>query len=423
MDSHNGEVMKVKIINTPEKTDLLGKFQIEKTLDCVKKLISDLGADEPEFKVCFSTEMHGFIVADVEGRPFCDYISWKNECAREIFRGCSYLDYVKGLLREKEILNTGMIVKAGLPSVNLFYLLNNLLKDIPEEDIYFYTLGDYMIRILSGKAPYIHCTNAAATGLFDIVSNQWNEVIIDKLGMAGVHFPSIYHGEEPIEATIDNHRLLLYPAVGDQQAALLGSEMLNENTLSVNLGTGGQVSILSRTLKLSKNYQTRPYFYGFYLKTLPHIPSGRALNVYFNFIKEVVCHFFQAEDDVIWQYILSSAEQSRRNDMEIDMSFFTNPLTDNTQGSISSIQEGNFNVGNLFRSIYVQMAVNIGKAVSKLDIKEFDKIVFSGGVVKKTSLLRKFILEELKYKGKYDIAENETFKGLYRYLQLLEEKG
>ena len=259
--------------------------------------------------------------------------------------------------------------------------------------------------------------------MFDLETCRWNEKILRKTGLQDIHFPEISRGRSFIEAELDRRQLFLFPAIGDQQAALLGSSLLEEDTLSVNLGTGGQVSVLTKSKVFSNGYQTRPYFYDLYLKTLPHIPSGRALNVYFHFVQELIRDFMPVEDDKIWDYIMRKAEESSREDLDIELSFFSNPLSDAAGGAVSSIQEGAFGIGNLFRSIYRQMAVNVRKAVDKLEIGDYEKLIFSGGVARKTPLLRKFILEELAYSGVYEIAENETLKGLYRYLKSLGYEG
>jgi len=140
------------------------------------------------------------------------------------------------------------------------------------------TLGDYILKALSSKQPVCHPSNAAATGFYDLRKNNWNLNIIRNAGAADISFPEI--GTEESVFRLEHVWLHALPAIGDQQAALLGAGLKDKRTLSFNLGTGAQVSRLVSDAACSCRYQIRPYFYNYYLKTLPHIPSGRALNVY-----------------------------------------------------------------------------------------------------------------------------------------------
>lgn len=412
-DSFTGSFGMPEIQKTPEYGKQ--KAGIHETIEIVKKMINRLSLNEEEVQVGFSTEMHGFLLADKNGNALTDYISWKDERANRILGKRTYVEEVCYLLEEDEILHTGMPVKAGLPSVNLFYQLKNDFKTAEKQSLYFYTLGDYLIRTLSGKEPQIHITNAAATGLCDLRTCQWNEKLIKKLGMQGIHLPKITTQNKKVEGRLGGKKVFFYPAIGDQQAALLGSEFKGEKNVSLNFGTGAQVSILRKQAVFSEKYQVRPYFNNSYLYTIPHIPSGRALNVYFNFVKQIVNSFTQADDNVIWEYILKETAKDTYGSMEIDMSFFTNAVTKKCVGSIGNVEEDKFTVGNLFHSVYKQIAVNARQMADVLSNDKFDVLYFSGGVVRKNRILREFMLKEFEA-GEYIIAENETLKGICNYI-------
>ncbi len=410
----NGDIEKVEIVKTPTNTGL-GQFRIVKTVEIVRSLIHILGEDYDELKIGFSTEMHGFLIADKEGKPITDYISWQDECGNERFGECTYIEAVRRKLNDNEINRTGMPIKAGLPNVNLFYQLNNQLRNIPKDNMFFYTLGDYFIRILSGKEPYIHTTNAAATGIYDLINKDWNYSIINKLGMGGIHFPRITDEPQLVSGKIYNKTVYYYPAIGDQQAALLGSGLKDMHTVSLNFGTGAQVSALCKDIDFSYKYQTRPFFNGVFIRTIPHIPSGRALNVYFNFIKNSICAFSEVNDDDIWNYILKEVKKEQSGNIEIDMSFFTNAITNNVTGSISNIKEKDFTVGNLFLSVFKRITENARNMYDCLKTEQVDTIIFSGGVVRKNELLRTMMMKKFEISNA-EVAENETLKGVYMYI-------
>jgi sugar (pentulose or hexulose) kinase len=372
-----------------------------------------------------SNEMHGFIITDKDGNERTDYISWQSELIPNGKDKDSYLTDITGIIPEQDIMNTGMPLKLGLPSVNLYYLFyEKILTRSTSESTrhYFYTLGDYLIRVISGKQPYVHPTNAAATGLYDIQNQSWNKNILKNLHIdESICFPEIC-GTKTIACDFLNRNLIIYPAIGDQQAALYGAGLFEESTLSLNLGTGAQASIVTSSVKIplmKTAYQTRPYLkYGTYLNTIPHIPSGRALNIFFKFIKEIIIKFNkEADDDAIWEYIIEQSINNNLENLEIDMSFFSNAISDKRTGHISNIKENNFSIGNLFLSIYKTIAKNTYIAAEKLtDLNKIKKIVFTGGVVNKNPSLQKMILDEFEFIHGYHIETEETFKGILNYI-------
>ena len=248
---------------------LLEPIQINHLLPMVKDLILDLAFDVDDFKLCISNEMHGFILAYQDGSPYTDYISWQKEYGNEMIDGKTSVEILSKAELADEILKTGMPLRGGLPSSNLLYLKRKSL--LSESTLSFYTLGDYIIRRLSGQEPVCHPTNAAATGLYDVVNNQWNENLQCIVSSECVTYPIV--GITPLEFELGKHHVTCFPALGDQQAALYGAGFENEGDISFNLGTGAQVSKLIRNIELSNKYQIRPYFKGYYLLSIPHLPS------------------------------------------------------------------------------------------------------------------------------------------------------
>src|SRR6185295_18972949 len=114
---------------------------------------------------------------------------------------------------------------------------------------------------------------AAAFGALDLSTGRWHEEVIGKLGLESLRWPEV----RASGAVVGKWRgAPCFTAVGDQQCALAGA-LLAERELSVNIGTGSQVAILSDSA-MAGPHQTRPYFGGRFLRTITHIPAGRALS-------------------------------------------------------------------------------------------------------------------------------------------------
>lgn len=404
----NEQIVRTIVKRTPADSE---KEKLEKSVKAIWEIIEQLSTNLNEVHIGFCNEMHGFVLTDQEGVPVIPYISWQKELGN--------LEECRNRFDLEMIKTTGMPLKLGMPSTNLYYLIKNRQIEFCER-LYFYTLGDYYIRAITGRQPYTHATNAAATGLYGIYEKGWiTDLIKEILGNGdqnAVIFPEIYVKQKEICVERDKKRYFFYPALGDQQAALLGAQLEREGELSLNFGTGAQVSILSKHAEYSQEYQIRPYFGEFILKTIPHIPSGRALNVYFNFIKEIIQEFAFVEDDLLWDYINRQAQENKCENMTIDMSFFTNAITDHTRGCIKNVREYNFNLGNLFDSIYTQMADNIEEVYKKLGEPFVDRILISGGVLNKNDYLRKKVLAKFPNVSSIHVAKNETAEGVRKFV-------
>lgn len=414
----DGKLEKVIQYNSPHAHRSQNIFEIEQIIflvDYVKKMIVELSQGDKEVKLCISNEMHGFLLADQDGKPYTDYISWQTELGNvEVNDSTSVSLMLNELTLQDDILYTGMPLRGGLPSCNLLYMKRNeqLHKDC--SSLYFYTLGDYILRVLSDTEPYTHPSNAAATGLYDLRINDWNKRLITFVADSNIIFPEI--GTEEMVFNYDEICIHSISAIGDQQAALLGAGV-KEGDISFNLGTGAQVSCIVSEAACGLGYQIRPFFNGKYLKTIPHIPAGRALNVYFRFVKSVLEQYgVVLEDAEIYDILINAERSAQDTTLVCDLSFFENAITDNTKGSIFMIDENTFTFGNLMRAVFCQIAKNLLDMADRIapDLDKIERVVFSGGFARRMEKIRREILEHYPNIDN-SVAENETLIGLYSY--------
>lgn len=388
--------------------------QLSNLLPLVKNLISELAEDIGDFTLCISNEMHGLILANLDGSPSVDYISWQKDYGSELIDGVSSVTILSQSEYANDVAHTGMPLRGSLPSSNLLYLMRKGM--LPDTPLYYYTLGDYIIRWLSGREPICHPTNAAATGLYDVLNNRWNNHLIETVATENVVFPKV--GNEAIEFDFNGHHVICYPALGDQQAALLGAGVETEGDLSFNLGTGAQVSMPTKEAILSNDYQLRPFFNGYYLRSIPHLPSGRALNVYIRFIKDTlrVMGDVKSEEE-IWSALIAEEKKCTETNLQVDLSFFQTPLTDHQEGSISHISEYGLTIGSLMHAIFRQMVANFMWAAEKMapNRSAIKRLVFSGGVARRIDAIREGVIANYDKNIPVLVASDETLVGLNKY--------
>lgn len=410
----DGEIKKRLDIDTPfekKENDIFYTGKIEDIIRGVNKIIESFSLEGKKYNLCISNEMHGFLLADEKGGPCTGYISWQKEYGNIKVDGLSSVDILKKDYSE-EIRKSGMNLRAGLPSSNLYYIIRT--QDFKKEKLYFYTLGEYIIKRIFNADIEISVSNAAASGLYDLSINNWNQRLIS-LFNEKVVFPEIGNNKLVVEK--NNKIFNIFPAIGDYQAALLGAGIEKKGDLSFNLGTGAQVSIISEEIKFTDYYQVLPFFGAKYLYRIPHLPSGRALNVYFRFVKDILNSYkINIDDNEIWDILNESIYEAKPNEMKCSMSFFENPIDNRTKGFLDDIGEYDLTLGNLFKLIFDKEADNFLYAADKIaNIDEVKRIIFSGGIARRILYIKNKIINH--YGDDVEIIEtiDETMIGLYKY--------
>lgn len=421
---NDGQILYSKRVKAPKvhgDEPLTEPIQILSLKDTVQKLFDELLLQnkEQEYCVSMSNEMHGFLLVDEQNNPATDYISWQKEYGKITIDELSLSGrdtFEKNEFAE-DVMHSGIMPRGGLPTCNLWYLSHT--KDIVEElkgrTLVFKTLGDYMLNAITGLNIKTHPTNAAATGFYDIKNGCWNKKLISEAtggGVLNILFPEVGEAAERKDGVI------VKPAIGDHQAALLGAKIHNNSQLSFNLGTGAQVAKVVSEPEFSNEWQIQPYFDGKFIKRIPYLPSGRALNVLFRLFKSTFDTMgIEIEDEAIWdrfREIASKPKDVLSHPLRIDLSFFENMASKAESGSIKGIFEDNLTFENLIAEVFNQMSENFNTAAEKISDTKIKEIIFTGGIADKFPVIRENILNHFDNPENKSITE-ETFLGLYYY--------
>lgn len=405
--------------NIPIVMPLQIKELESQVLKIYEKLLQHLEGDVYTF--CVSNEMHGFLLVDEQGEAITDYISW--QVSLDDGLGKRYFEQSQFA---KDIENTGMQLREGLPLCNLWSILryelpaNKVSRKIKYR---FCDLGSYVLERISGKRVDCHPTNAGATGIYDLRTGNFNWKLVDEIiGDTGycVEFPAV--GEKEIRIGNVTYK----PAIGDHQAALLGANLHKFGQVSFNLGTGAQVAIIREEYQISNRWQVQPYFEGKYVHRIPFLPSGRGLNVFFRFFKSIFNAVgTEVKDEVLWETIQRSSKKKKQLSLSVDLSFFENKVTDYTVGNIQNIGEYDLTFENVVISVLHQMAENFKNAALILLDDELDsvqEICFTGGIAKKFECIREDIVSGFSAGATIRMVEGETFLGLDRYANIDNEE-
>lgn len=379
-------------------------LQIAATVDLTVREL--LETTEEVTGILFCSQMGGLVVLDRRGEPVTNYISWRDQrtVQQEGVGSAPSCVRLQQRLGDDQFGRIGRELKPGSMLALLDWL--NERGKLPADGIPL-GLGEFVVHRLCVAPPAVEPTSALGT--LDLGTRDWGRQAFSAAGLPELNWPRIADFQQPAgEFIFGRRKIPCYPAVGDHQAALAGA-LLQSGELSINVSTGSQVSQITRNLRLG-NCQTRPYFDGRYLNTVTHLPAGRSLQVLIDFVTEMAQRDGQTISDP-WKLAIEAADTARDENLRVDLSFFSGPMGD--RGSIEGITTENLSVGNLFRSAFQNMAENYQICAERVvPEKSWTKIVFSGGLVQKISLLRRMIADRLS--GEYRVAPyaEDTLVGL-----------
>ena len=196
------------------------------------------------------------IVWDAEtGNPICKAIVWQDR------RTSAFCDSLKdrGLvetIREK----TGLIIDAYFSGTKIKWILDNVPGAREKADagkLRFGTVDSWLVwQLTRGEVHVTDVSNASRTMLFNINTLEWDQELLDLLGIPRSMMPSVRSSSEVYgytKTTIFAHEVPIAGIAGDQQAALFGQMCTEPGAVKNTYGTGcfllmntGEKPILSR---------------------------------------------------------------------------------------------------------------------------------------------------------------------------------
>jgi len=361
--------------------------------------------------IVMCSQLHGMVLTTGDGQAVSNAINWQDQRALQPFPGGpgSYFDEVNRRVTPEERRQLGNEARPGVPLCYLFWLAQNHLLPAETEAVTATALPNFVVASLCGCSPQTDVTNAFGYGALNVETLGWHRPVIEKLGLGCVRWPEIVsQGTVLGEYRAGSRRLPAFAPVGDYQCSQVGA-FLDTEELSVNISTGSAVIQLARGCEFG-DFQTRPWFDGRFLKTITHIPGGRALHALVRLLSELAeAQGLKLSDP--WEYILAEAARIASSDLRVDPAFYFSALGD--RGAITNVHEENLTVGHLFHAAFAGMADNYARCAARLAPgKDWTRLVFSGGVALKTALLRRLIRDRLGQAQRLAASEEDTLLGL-----------
>ena len=175
------------------------------------------------------------------GKPVYNAVVW--QCRRTA-------DYCESHMKEgwteKIRSKTGLLIDAYFSATKIKWILDNVpgLRERAERgELLAGTIDTWLIWKLSGgRAHVTDYTNASRTMLFNIYKLDWDDELLNLLGIPRCLLPEVCDSScipAATDSEICGFSVPLAPAVCDQQAALFGQGCFNKGDAKNTYGTGG----------------------------------------------------------------------------------------------------------------------------------------------------------------------------------------
>ncbi|MBL8227980.1 MAG: hypothetical protein JNL98_05865 [Bryobacterales bacterium] len=359
-------------------------------VDRVRELLDALWPDSGECRALMvSGQMHGFVSTDSNGVATSNYVSWLDQ------RSAADFEVTRGRIGDAAYQALGNELRPGIALATLA----SMRRAGTFSGVSVCSLASYVVSQLCQTPAVEEPTYAASLGALDLLGMRWHRDALAVLDLDAIVWPELRSIAEPAGKW---RGVPVYPAVGDQQCSLAGA-LLAEGELSINVSTGSQIASIARELQAGRS-QNRPYFDGLFLRTVTHLPAGRALDSLMRLLTEMGC------DRDPWQYVLEAAAAVPSTDVQANLCFFPGPL--GSSGGFQGLTEQNLTAGHLFRAAFEAMASNYHQAAAWLGQKHFAGIVFSGGLVQKSAVLRDCIVRKFAIPWRSSPTEEDCMLGL-----------
>ena len=387
LDVTYGKVL--RIYNVPNDSSILSEVagthiqNPKRILEIVTELLDDILKNYQAVSIGVTGQMHGILFISPRGEALSPLYTWQDKQS----------NLGEDSACERILKNTGYRVPAGYGLATLYHLM--LTNQVPEEAYYVGTIMDFITMNLTEIfRPVMHITNAASWGFFDSHRNNFDTDALEKIGISQNILPLVTTKKTVLG---EYRKIPVAVAIGDNQAAFLGSVTEPDTSVLVNIGTGSQVSLLSACLPKEETLliEARPFDGENVLYSGSCLCGGRSYALLEKLFRKfmVACGM---EDEPCFNVLNDLAKEGIQsgNIVNISTTFAGTRENPDARGAITQIGEDNFTPEAFSAGMLYGMANELYELYQKMPHNGKTKLIASGNGVRKNPVLQT-VLEDV----------------------------
>ncbi len=292
-------------------------------------------------------QMHGIVYTDASGCALSPLYTWQDrqgDLAPE--GGVSMIRQIREMTGRAEASGYGLVT----------HLCLSRDGRVPEDAVQLCTVPDYLGMKLTGrKRPLMHTSMAASLGFYLVRENRFDDDALRSLGLCEELLPEI---TGDILCAGCYRGLPVTAAAGDNQASFYGAAGDRADTALLNIGTGGQISVLSDTAPELSGIEIRPFMKGRYLMAGASLCGGRAYAILERFFREYMKAARGGDTeqyDIMQELALQALQRRKKNGgsdcLKVDTAFQGTRTEPGRAGSIRNLREDNLLPGELILGV------------------------------------------------------------------------
>lgn len=386
VDGDSGEVLEAR--NIPNGAALAGAEPFDRLQDPdviaerAAGLVAELKEKYAISSIGIDGQMHGIVYVDARGRAVSPLYTWQDQRGELPLGGTTYA----GELARR----TGYAMATGYGMVTHFWHARN--GRVPDGAAKLCSICDYVGMRLTGRsAPLVHVSSAAGMGLVDPASGGWDPGAFDRAGIDAGILPEIANGCAPLGR--DKGGIPVSCGIGDNQASFIGAMRDAASGALVNMGTGGQISMLAPGTRAPEGLEVRPLGGGKAILVGSMLCGGRAYALLEGFLRSCArlggggdAPLYEAMNRVGLE-MLEAPEL-----MRVDTRFSGTRAEPGLRGSIANVGTGNFDAAHLIGGTLMGMANEIHgmyEAMLAAGCAPAERLVGSGNAIRRNPALRR----------------------------------
>lgn len=212
------------------------------TLRAIREVLSsEARAERAVAAIGITNQRETSVVWDkVTGKPVYNAIVWQDRRTADVCRSLEGSGHL-----EKVQQKTGLLLDPYFSATKVAWILDNVpgaRESAIDGNLAFGTIDSFLIwRLTRGRVHATDATNASRTSLFNILTQDWDDELLDIFRVPAQVLPSVLDSADDFghaDSSVIGEQIPIAGVAGDQQAAAIGQCCFDVGSLKSTYGTG-----------------------------------------------------------------------------------------------------------------------------------------------------------------------------------------